>query len=138
MNSAKVQLLTRQGERLDAETAAAARNIPHDEPGDFVEFLRAKIARGAAHVADAVNASGTVGFLVYAVSPFGAEKELVLVAAFGRDRSDLTAEFMPEIDALARSLGCGTVRFHTMRPGLVTKAKELGFRVSEMVLRKTL
>lgn len=138
MISAKTQLLTRMGERFDAATAAAARNIPHDEPGDFVEFLRGKIARGAAHVADAVNASGKPGFLVYAVSNFGTEKELVLLAAFGRDRADLTAEFGPELETLARSLSCRSIRFHTMRPGLVKKAKALGYRVAEMVLRKTL
>ncbi|MBC7367166.1 MAG: hypothetical protein H7343_10220 [Undibacterium sp.] len=134
-----MKLLTRMGSEFDAATAAAARFIPHDEPGDFVEFLRGKVVRGEASVCDIETASGVVGFGVYSVSKFGTARELLVIAAIGsRDKTDITAEVMPELETLARANDCASIRFHTMRPGLVKKVTAHGYRVAEMILRKTL
>jgi hypothetical protein len=142
----KVELLNqgvlRPG-RWDETAEKWAKTIPHDEPGDFSEFLRAMVADGRAKLADVLTDAGRVGFLIYAVTNFSganAQKEMVLIAAMGDDaeHKDLTSEFLPQIEILAQSLGCKTVRFHTMRPGLVAKVRAHGYRVSEMILRKTL
>ena len=115
-----------------------ARKIPHDEPGNFAEFLRKKVEIGTAKVAEIRTDSGVVGFAVYSVVPMHGAQEFVLIAAFGRDHRDLTAELSPQIDLLARSLGCVSVRFHTMRPGAVSKGIAAGYHVSEIILRKHL
>jgi hypothetical protein len=113
-----------------------AHGIPHDEPCDLAEVIRAKIANGAARVAEIVTPSGLVGFIVYSLAFNG--RELVLVAGYGRDGRNLTDEIKPHAEALARSLGCSSLRFHTMRPGLVRAAVAAGYHVGEIILRKHL
>jgi hypothetical protein len=120
---------------LDETAAAWSRQIPHDFPGDYSEHLRGLVSQGSAKVLDMVTPDGRAGFIVYQVEQFN-PPELLVVAAFGRDRANLTAEFMPQIEALARRLGCATVRFHTMRPGLVSAGLGMGYSVSEIVMRK--
>lgn len=138
---AKLDLLSRallRPGRWDAFADACARRIPHDEPGDFSAYLRERVANGSASLAWVETANGRAGFVVYSVSTFGAAREFVVLAAFASDRSDLTAECVPQLETLARSENCSTLRFHTMRPGLIRKAESLGFHVSEIILRKTL
>lgn len=113
-----------------------AHGIPHDEPCDLPEVLRSRIASGTAHVAEIVTASGAVGFIVYSLAFAG--REFVLVAGYGRDGRNLTDEVKPQVEALARSLGCSSVRFHTMRPALVLAAVAAGYHVGEIILRKHL
>ena len=139
--NAKTDLLARSLLRpgcFDGQAEAWAKRIPHDEPGDFAEFLRDRVANGSAQLADMVTDGQRVGFCVYAVVDLTGEQELVVIAAFGRAPArDLTAEFLPQIEVLARSEGCVSIRFHTMRPGLVSKAIRAGCRVSEVIIRKT-
>lgn len=65
--------------------------------------------------------------------------DFVIVAAVSLDAHyRLTAAVLPELEARARQLGCTAVRFHTRRWGLAAIAGDLGYPVSEIVLRKVL
>lgn len=122
----------------DAQAEAWSRRIPRDVPGRYEEELAAKVSRGAAHLAHVETDAGLAGIIVYSVARVGSERELLIIAAFGgQDRRDLTAEVLPEIEKLAVRMECKTVRFHTMRPGLIEKTTAQGFRISEVILRKT-
>jgi hypothetical protein len=120
----------------DASAEEWSRLIPHDWPGDHVSELREAVTRGEAKAVQIETERGAVGFVVYYVDASFPRPELVLMAAYGRDRLDLTAELLPQLETLAGRLGCASVRFHTMRPGLVAKAQAAGFHVSEVILRK--
>lgn len=118
------------------ETADAwARLIPHDSPGIHGDHLRAQVEAGEAKLDYIVTPAGRVGILVYTVMDYPVP-EFVIIAMYARESgADLTAEVYPSVRDKARAMGCGTIRFHTMRPGLVRKACALGFRVSEVVMR---
>jgi hypothetical protein len=122
----------------DEQSAAWARVIPHDFPGDYAAHLLEMVRSGEARLVQIrTEESGPVGFIVYSIEVVHAcPPELVVVAASGRDGRDLTAELDHAIHALAEQHHCRTVRFHTMRPGLIHKAGSLGYRISEVILRK--
>lgn len=136
---AKLDLLAACVLRPSLWTDDAARwvgKIPRDTPGDFVAYLQDLVNRGDAELFQLVTPSGPepVGFIVATVE----DGEFVVLAAAGSDGRDLTAAFVPQFEALGRARGCHSVRYHTMRPGLVEKSLRLGFRVSEIILRKAL
>lgn len=136
-NRAKMEQLTgfilRPGQ-WDADAAAWSRRIPHDWPGDHVENLRRQHSAGEIELVHVYEDGRKAGFLAYARDG----REFVIVSCFSRTGDDFCAQALPQIEALALAAGCDSIRFHTMRPGLVKKAQTLGFRVSEIILRKAL
>lgn len=119
---------------FDDEAAAAARRIPHDWPGDHVETLRAQVEAKEISLVHVYENGARAGFLAYGIDG----REFVIVSAFARTGENFTEKIMPQIEALALASGCSSLRFHTMRAGLIHKAIPLGFRISEIVLRKSL
>lgn len=122
----------------DAQAEAWAKLIPHDSPVDLVGSLRSMVQEGRAHVADMVTAAGRVGVVFYEIVDYPRSQELVVHGCYGTDAAELHLSLIPQIEDLGRRLGCKTVRFHTMRPPLVERAKLAGYHVSEVILRKTL
>jgi hypothetical protein len=123
----------------DAQAAAWSRLIPHDWPGDFAEHWAALIREKKAEVCDAVIEGRRVGVVVFSICREYPTPELVILGAFASAGGhDLTAEAFPQIYRLAIERGCRTVRFHTMRAGLIAKAVAAGWTVSEVVVRKDL
>lgn len=123
----------------DRQAEAWARLLPHDSPEDYGALFSQMIKTGAARAFELVkNSDGRrVAIVVARVDRSYKSGELVIEGAFApQNRGDLTAEFLPELEAKARDLGCATVRFHTMRAGLVAKAMQAGFRVCEVICRK--
>ena len=59
----------------------------------------------------------------YVLEPQG--RELVITAAAGRSRTDLTRAVL--VLAERQGQGFDAIRFHTVRPGLVRKARRLGY-----------
>ncbi|MCM2274628.1 MAG: hypothetical protein NDI75_07560 [Candidatus Didemnitutus sp.] len=145
--AAKVSLLSayvlRPG-HWDATAEQWSRMLPHDWPGDAAKNLADLVASGAAEVwklyREGEDTGDAHGLLVASVDRNFSPPEFVVQAAYSLapGNADLTAQCLPAIEARARSLGCGTVRFHTMRPGLVAKSLRAGFHVSEVVMRKPL
>lgn len=123
----------------DAQAAAWSRLIPHDWPGEHVQAWAEMVMRGDAHVIDAVRNGERIGVVVYSVCRDYENPEFVILGAYSPEtHADLTTEVLPELSSFARAAGCATVRFHTMRPGLLHKAIRAGFTVSEIVLRRDL
>ncbi len=140
--SAKISLLSRYMLRpfhWDQLAEAWARLLPHDSPQDYSEAFSRMVKAGEAQAFEVVDPAqpGRVAMVVARVDRKYPSGELAIHAAYApENQGDMTAEFMPEIEALARKLNCATVRFHTMRPGLVAKALKQGFRVCEVIVRK--
>lgn len=138
----KLELLARvvlEPALWDAHADAWARLIPHDFPGSHAENLLDLVTRGAAQLCRLVTPSGCVGFVVFDVEESkGCPPELVILAASGRDGTDLTEAMGPAFERIGAKHGCRTIRFHTMRPGLIKKARSLGYRVSEVIMRRDL
>lgn len=108
--------------------AAARADIPAGERGDVVER-----AKGQRHAILAI-AGERVGTLVYEVDR--GELYVTALVAAAPGRVDLLATFYPHIEALARRLGCASLRFGTSRPGMVEAMKRYGYRVAEVFMRK--
>lgn len=118
----------------DENAQAWSRLLPADHPEDLTAFLAAEVNSGRSKVSHLVKDGARVGFLVFTVTE---AHELLVQAAFARDTGgNLLAEFMPRLEQLARECECDTIRFHTMRAGLIVAAQRHGFRVSEVIMRK--
>jgi len=123
----------------DREAEAWARLLPHDSPEDYGDLFSRLVKTGEAFAFELVKTDENrrVGIVVARVDKSYKTGELHIKGAFSVENyGDLTAEFLPELEAKARELGCATIRFHTMRPGLVSKAMRAGFRVCEVICRK--
>ncbi|WP_375595851.1 hypothetical protein ABWI00_06035 [Algihabitans albus] len=59
---------------------------------------------------------------------------VILAGAGSGDR--LFQRAVPMIEAAATAAGAGAVRWHTLRPGMVKLARDAGYGVAEIVLRK--
>lgn len=140
--SAKTSLLSRFMLRpchWDAQAEAWARKLPHDSPEDYGDHFSRLIKTGKARAFEVIEHDNPkrVAILIASEDRVYPSGELAIRGAYcAVNRGDLTAEFLPQIEALARVLNCATVRFHTMRPGLIKKAMQRGFRVCEVIVRK--
>lgn len=113
-----------------------ARRIPHDDPIAFADPLAQKVKEGRYAVFQVVQGETPIGVVVYDIQEKNG-RELVIIAAYAQaPHFDLTGLHLPDVEAHARHLGCCSIRFHTIRPGLVAKALKQNFRVSEFILRK--
>ena len=142
MHATKIALLAsfilRPG-NWDAQAEAWSRLIPHDWPGSHADRLGEIVKSGSAECMDLSHSESLerIGVLVYTVDRSFDLPEMVILAAYAGDpHYDITAHCLAELEASARSLGCATIRFHTMRPGLVRKSIRAGWRLSEAVMRK--
>lgn len=120
----------------DASADEWARSIPHDNPGNVAEVVANAVRSGLARLFYVEREGARVGAVVCEFD--AAAGELIVIAAHGRDREKLTQTYFDLVEDLARKSGCKSVRFHTMRPGLVRRALSAGWRASEIVMRKAL
>lgn len=64
-------------------------------------------------------------------------KEFVIIAAKSRTADGrLTKECLPLIEKFAAENNCTSVRFGTMRAGLIEVSKNCGYRIGEIIMRK--
>jgi len=84
-------------------------------------------------------ALGAVGYYVTWIDPLDCGDELVIVAAAGGlPGVPLTRAVLPAIEALAAGGGCGSVRVHSIRPGMLKALARQGYAPAEIVYRKVL
>lgn len=117
----------------DENAAAWSRLIPNDSPGSFADHLESEVKAGRAMVCHIEKAGRLAGFFVYTVTE---RHELLVHAAFGIGGANILPACFRELDTLARHCDCDTLRFHTMRPGMIVQAQRDGFRVSEVIMRR--
>ncbi len=112
---------------------------PHTSPDWYRDGIEGNrlIAMGAFHAGD------MVGVVIYGFEPGDHGREMVIFAARGLVRLgghgiDWIAAVWPTLQGIAEGMGCESVRFHTMRQGLIAKMRQHGFGLAEYVLRKDL
>ena len=121
----------------DATAAAWSRLLPHDSPEFYGNLLSKLVKEGTAAAYELTGPDGRIAIMVASINREYAEPKLTIWAAISPDNNrTLTEDFLPQIEAKARELGCRTVAFHTMRPGLLEKAMRLGYRTCEVICRK--
>lgn len=125
-------------ERIDElynETQAA---IPFDTTTNYKDWIRRCVDRGELEQCTLSLDGVAVGLITYA---FTGEifKELLISTAYIKDtRYDYIPLLTIFAKKLAKENNCKFIRFHTARKGLVKKALQQGFHVSEIVCRLTL
>lgn len=122
----------------DEFAAECAAKIPHDNPTGHAFEIADGVKKGEYHLLHVVREENSepVGIVVFDITQ-GDGKELHIFASYAREPGvDLTMRHLPDLDKIAVKLGCKSIRFHTVRPGLVIKACEYGYRASEVILRK--
>jgi hypothetical protein len=115
------------------------RKIPNDDPVSFVDFVVARIRSSEYRACDIILGTEKIGITVYFVECFGSYREFVSVATYtNQPAPNFSAFWQSEIEKLARSLFCQSIRFATVRHGLVSLALRNGWNVTEITLRKYL
>ena len=123
----------------DAIDDAFQALIPFDSPHESADLLARMVREGSATHHRLVHEGRRVGLIVTRCEQGSAGRELVLIAAFCASEQPLSAEIAEAVESLARAEGCASIRFHTVRPAAARYAAEhYGFRLTELVLRKTL
>lgn len=115
------------------------RNIPNDDPVSFVDFVVSRIRTGEYRSSDITLNNEKIGITVYFVEEFdgGKYREFVSVATYTNQPAPAFSDFwQTEIEKLARSLKCQSIRFATVRHGLVSLALRNGWNVTEITMRK--
>jgi hypothetical protein len=114
-------------------------SIPFDNPTAWNDYLARGVKDGSFVLLDITHKGERVGILVYRVDA-SAARELVIVAAYCNPipGEDVSSFIVKTSEAIGHKENCQSVRFHTLRPGLITKTTKAGFRVAEIVLRKSL
>lgn len=113
------------------------RKIPNDDPVSFVDFVMRKIRTREYEARDIYNGKEKIGLTVYYVESFDNWREFVSVATYTGKSAPGFADFWGDaIASLARELSCKSVRFATVRHGLVKLALESGWNVTEITMRK--
>jgi hypothetical protein len=121
----------------DGQAEEWSRRLPHDWPGTHAGTLCERVESGRAKIVQLLSAGERIGFVVYEIDENFEHPEMILVAAYSSEgRVDVTEMCLPELAELAAREGCATIRFHTMRPGLIAKAQRAGYRVSEVIMRR--
>lgn len=113
--------------------------IPFDNPTEWRDYLSRGVRSGGFELCRLEYNGEPVGLMVYKIEA-AAAREFCLVALYcgsvpGIDVLDIIENAAVRI---AKEQGCISIRFHTLRPGLIVKAKKLGFRIAEIVMRKNI
>ena len=117
-----------------------AARIPCDSPEQHRDWLRRLVDSGQARVSQIMQDGKQTGLLCWAIDE-GAAREFVVVASFceSADGQPVTRELVEAAEALARRENCISLRLATVRRAVASVAcSAFGFRVSEIVLRKSL
>jgi hypothetical protein len=125
----------------DAIDDAYASKIPFDCPHESADLLRRMVSDHTSTAHRFVLDGRRAGLLITRVEAGTAGKELVCQAMFAEtaDGLPITELIGDACEGLARAEGCNCLRFHTCRPQMARFAADrFGYRLSELVMRKTL
>ncbi len=128
-----IEFTLRHTDEMLSLTAAA---IPFDRPDAHAAFLKNAVDRGEIAALTIAIDGVDCGLMTCAARQFHDGKELVIYSAYCNDQR---ISFLPIMKTCAIKIaiqhGCSSIRFHTVRKGLIREAMKLGFGVSEFVLR---
>lgn len=117
-----------------SEAEILFRACPQDNLAGHTERIVANIKNGKAKLFEVLKTGNKIGFVC--VEIYG--KEFVIVAMHTTEHCHACENVLPIFEEWAKTQGCKCITFSTVRPGLITKAQEVGFIVSEIVMRKHL
>lgn len=122
----------------DAVCDRWARLIPGDDPLFNLDSLKSRTESGLLTHHAVMQDGKRIGFVLTAIESGSNAKELVIVASYIQPGANASDD-LSACEAIARAENCDSIRIHTVRPGLVRKlTQNHGFRLSEVILRKTL
>jgi hypothetical protein len=125
----------------DAIDDSFAARIPFDSPHESSDLLRRMVAAKTSTAHRFILDGQRAGLLITRIEEGTAGKELVCQAMFAEtpDGLPITELIGAACENLARLEGCNCLRFHTCRPQMARFAADrFGYRLSELVMRKTL
>jgi len=110
-----------------------------DEPTYSIANLRAEVLGGSSTLIGGFEGQILEGVMVFFVENFGGESEFVLQAGAGLigDKAAL-AKYYPLLETEAKRRNCVAIRTHLARDTYQAVYKGLGFRRSEIVMRRSL
>lgn len=115
------------------------RKIPNDDPVSFTDLVISRIRSGDYQAREIFFGENKIGVTVFFVESFGTHREFVSVATYTNQHAPDFGKFWnDEVNRLARSLHCSSLRFSTVRHGLVQRALTGGWSLVEVTLRKYL
>ena len=125
-------------EHIDELYTASEAAIPFDSTTNHAGWIKRCVESGRLDQCTISIDGKPIGLITYAV--VGAMfNELLISTAYIENQG---FDFIPLLTTFAKKLAyqekCKYIRFHTARKGLVKKALEQGFHVSEIVCRLTL
>jgi hypothetical protein len=124
---------------IDELISDALKAIPFDSPQCWGDWIREGIKNGFLSSVVLYLDEKPIGSITYAISGEPPRKELLISHAY---INDTTFGYLPLLSTfasrVAKEAGCNSIRFHTVRKGLIIGALRQGFHVSEIVLRKPL
>lgn len=127
-----------QLDQLDEATERKIKtSLPADDPQATIDHIKDGLAKGRTVLIDVENHEGEkLGFTVYEIIETTHGKEFLSIASLARDNRNMTQEFIPHFEEIARQNDCSTLRLHTLRAGLVRELLAMDWEVSEVVMRK--
>lgn len=117
-----------------SEAEILLRGIPQDNTAGHVNFILDKINKGEARAFDIKKAGSKVGFAIVEKSG----SDLWVLAMKGTKFFNVKETVLPHLETLAREAGCSTIRFKTVRAGLIDVGLSSGFAISSVEMFKTL
>lgn len=110
------------------------RNCPQDNEVKHASIILQKIKKEIAKLYEITKNGKSIGFVAVEIY----ENEYVILAMHSTENCDAFRNIVPSFVEEAKKKGCKCVTFSTVRPGLIIKAQNDGFIISEVVMRKHL
>jgi hypothetical protein len=116
------------------------RLLPMDSPVDHADVLSAAVRRGESQAWKILVDATRVGLVICRVEE-GRVREFVIQAMYCENSvpAPVTPAVGRQLEAIARRLGCKSIRTHTLRHALARALAEFdGWRLTEVIMRKQL
>lgn len=122
-----------------AEAADHLRGVASMAPHVSVDHYADMIDTGAAVLFGAFIDGEHVASAVAGFEDGDLGSEFVIYGAAGKAPGiDLIVTILPAFEAIARSGGAVSIRFHTVRKGLIARTLPAGYEAAEIIMRKVL
>lgn len=115
-----------------------SQKIPFDNPAGHKDWLFREYHAGRVKLVALQLDRKKVGFLAYQIFSFE-RREFYTIATYVEDKTIDWFDAVEKITTkLALEFKCVSKSLSTIRPGMVKRLTERGYRISEVTLRKTL
>ncbi len=146
MAAAEIQLSAKhiRWDDIAREALSNPRVSPGDDPIMAADWYEREVTEGRLHLMRYSDGEGRpVAHVAWWIDPNSATPEggaefVIAGAVSALPSIDLVGALLPGLEGMARAMGCVSIRFHTIRDGLVKKVENMGWERSEIVMRRAL